>query len=141
MAPLGRFVVHARKRRGWTRAELARSAGIPYTTLRNIEESKTNVRSSEVHLQAIAHALGETDQERADLFEQLYVLAGYLVVASKDQDDQDRRLLANINAYPHLRRSLEELFRTAESADIDRALTSLEVARTLGIGSRPRGSR
>ena len=140
MSPFGRFVIGARKRRGWSRAELARQSGLPYTTLRNIEQAKKDVRTNEVHLRALANALGEDGQERDDLFEQMHILAGYLTVPSKDASDRDRRMLANLSAFPQLKKSLEELLRRGDLDEIDRANTALEVARRVGE-SRPKELR
>lgn len=131
MSPLGRFIIRARERRGWTRAALHRAADVPYTTLRNVEKSESLVQPSEIFLKAIADALGEDLQERHDYFEQLRVLAGYMVVVSQDVGEQNRRFLASVDAYPHLRRALEELLRRGDSAMIDRAYTAIEVARRL----------
>lgn len=130
-SPFARYLVRARERRGWNRAELARKSGVPYTTIRNIEISKTDVQTSEVHLKALADAIGETDDERADIFEMMRILAGYLAIASKDTTDRDRRLIANISAHPRLKKSLEELFRVGDDAAVDRANTALEVARKM----------
>lgn len=131
MTPLGNYIVKARKQRGWTRAELARHANMPYTTLRNIEASKTDVHTSEENLKALADALGETAFEQETKFAQMRVLAGYLVVGSKDTSDADRRLLANLAAHPNLRKSLEKLLARGNAAEIDRALTVLEVTDAL----------
>jgi len=131
MSSFGRYIIRARERRGWHRADLARKSGVPYTTLRHIETAKKDVQTSEVHLRALANALGETDIERDDMFEMMRILAGYLAAPSKDADDRDRRLLANIDAFPQLRRSLEELFRTGDAAEIDRANDAIELARRI----------
>lgn len=131
MSPFGRYVIGARRRRGWTRAELARKAGVPYTTLRHIETAKRDVRTNEVHLRALAAALGEDAQERDDMYEQMRILAGYLTAPSKDATDRDQRMLANLSAYPQLKRSLEELFRRGDTDAIDRANAALELARQM----------
>jgi transcriptional regulator with XRE-family HTH domain len=139
MTPLGRYIIRARERRGWTRAELSRVSGIPYTTLRNIEAAqRKTVRASEIALKALASAIGETEQERSDSFEEMRILAGYLLVASKDTTEQERRLLANLTAYPGLKSSLEDLFSRGDPADIDRAQTAIEFARHI---RRPKESR
>lgn len=130
--------MRAREARGWDRAELARVTNIPYTTLRNIEESQTDVRTTEENLQKIADAVGQDDTERLHHFSEMRVLAGYLVVASRDVNERDRRLLANLNAYPNLRSSLEKLLSEGDQEEIDRANTALEVARRVG-GGRPKG--
>lgn len=131
LSPLSRYVIRARERRGWSRAELARQAEIPYTTLRNIEDAVKDVRTDEANLLAIAGAIGEDEQDQIDMFEQMRVLAGYHTVASQDTSERDKRLLANIAAYPHLRTSLEELLTRGDAEEIDRANTAIEVARHL----------
>ena len=37
MTPLGNHIIRRRQARGWTRVDLARAAGVPQTTIRNIE--------------------------------------------------------------------------------------------------------
>lgn len=134
---LGRFIIRAREGRGWDRAALARTADIPYTTLRNIEESKTDVQTSEDNLKKMADAIGQDEEERARLFAEMRVLAGYLVVSSHDLADRDRRLLANLASYPQLKKALESILAGGDQEEIDRALTALEVARSMG-GKRPK---
>lgn len=139
-SPLGKYIIRARDGRGWNRAELARQADIPYTTLRNIEASEKSVHTTEENLLAVAGALGSTEQEQIDMFEQMRILAGYHVVASQDASERDLRLLANIAAYPQLRTALEELFKRGDSDEVDSANTALEFARHLH-GRRPKEPR
>lgn len=134
---LGRFIIRAREGRGWDRAALARATNIPYTTLRNLEESKTDVQTSEDNLKKMADAIGQNEEERARLFAEMRVLAGYLVVTSQDVADRDRRLLANLASYPQLKKALESILAVGDQEEIDRALTALEVARNMG-GKRPK---
>jgi transcriptional regulator with XRE-family HTH domain len=128
-SPLSRYVIRARERRGWTRAELARKAELPYTTLRNVEAAEKNVHTAEENLLKIAGALAEAEQDQVDMFEQMRILAGYHIIASQDASERDIRLLANIDAYPNLRASLEELFSRGDAEEIDSANTALEFAR------------
>lgn len=139
-APLGRYIVRAREQHGWDRADLSREANIPYTTLRNIETAQKSVHTEEANLLAIAGALADNEQEQIDMYEQMRILAGYQVLASKDVSERDMRLLANIAAYPQFRSSLEELFKHDDAEEVDRANTALEFARHQR-GQRPKGSR
>lgn len=133
MPPLSRYIVRARERRGWSRAELARTSSMPYTTLRNLEAAERNVHTSEANLKLLANALGETDRDRKDMFEQMRVLAGYMIIASKDANERDQRFLANVDTYPELRSALERLLERGDAEEIDRAHTALEVARRLKV--------
>jgi len=133
LSDLARYIIRAREKRGWDRAELARAANIPYTTLRHIEESQTDVRTDESNLKAIADAIGTDDAERLLYFTEARVLAGYHVVASQDVAEQDQRLLANLSAYPQLRKALDRMLADGNQEEIDRALTALEVSRQLGV--------
>lgn len=118
-SPLGNRIRRARLARGWSRAELSRSSNVPYTTLRHIENAEHPVKTSETYIQAIAEALGLP-------FDELRILAGYLITPSTDDEQRERRLLAQIKAYPDLDRALKTLLRRNDPAEIDKAVTYLE---------------
>lgn len=131
-APLGRYIVTARKRVGWSRAMLARTSEVPYTTLRNLEKSPQDVHTDEKNLRAIANSLGDSDQDKQHMYDHMRALAGYLSTKTGDVTEQDRRFLASLNSYPHLRRALETLLSRGDNAAIDRAFTAIEVSQNLG---------
>lgn len=118
-SPLGQRIRTAREQRGWSRAELARSADIPYTTLRNIEMRPGGVRTSEENLKKIADALELS-------FDQLRILAGYLLTPSLDDNDRERRMLVQIEANPRLHRALKSMLKRSDAREIDMAATYLE---------------
>lgn len=118
-SPLGNRIQRARAARGWSRAELSRSSNVPYTTLRHIETSEHPVKTNEPYLQAIAEALEIP-------FDELRILAGYLITPSTNNEQRERRIAAQIGAYPNLRRALETLLRRGDPAAIDQAASYLE---------------
>lgn len=54
---LGNHIIRRRKKKEWSTADLARQAGIPYTTLRNIEKGASKKPDEQI-LRAIITALG-----------------------------------------------------------------------------------
>ena len=70
MSQLGGLIVRIRRARGWTRVDLAHAAGLPYTTVRNIEQGIRSKKPDEANVRAIAAAL---DNEP----DVMLVLAGY----------------------------------------------------------------
>lgn len=118
-APLGKRIRRARDAKGWSRSELSRRTNIAGTTLRHIEESKKNVRTSEGNLRAIADAL--------DLpYEELRILAGYQVAPSPNIAEANHRLMLQLEAYPQFKRAIRTLIERGDAQEIDAAAEYLE---------------
>ena len=128
-SPLGQYIIAARRRQGWSRKRLAESASIPYTTLRNIETEQQSVKTNESYLQAIAHALDVP-------FDELRVLAGYMITDSETKEVQDRRLAVLLDTYPQLKKAIATLLERGDKREIDQAATVLEVHRRLELERR-----
>jgi transcriptional regulator with XRE-family HTH domain len=123
MSQLGLYIVRRRAQLGWTRADLARKADIPYSTLQYIEEhkpSKKPVKPQEETLRKIATALGEEDDS------QLRILAGYDVKMSADISERAKRIDALLTVAPRWGAALLSVQDLSE-AEQDQALTVLEV--------------
>jgi transcriptional regulator with XRE-family HTH domain len=124
---LGGYIVRVRTQRGWTRAELARQAGLSYTTLRYLEKATGVVRTSEDNLKAIADALGTTQEERDRHYELMLVLAGYKTVPSKNGDDRQRRISKLLESYKNLERVIERILDRGDPDEIDQLAATLEI--------------
>ena len=120
VSALAQYIIRARKRKGWTRRRLADETNIPYTTLRNVETAEQTVKMDELYLQAIAQAIDVP-------FDELRVLAGYLINDSETKEVQDRRIVVLLDAYPHLRKAITALLERGDTAEVDKAVTLLEV--------------
>lgn len=118
-SPLAIKIIRAREKLGMTRADLWRKSGVPYTTLRNIETSDHTVKTDEENLQRIAEALEVP-------FDELRILAGYLLDASPTEEQRERRIAAQLATHPHLSRALDTLLRRNNPKEIDKAATYLE---------------
>lgn len=97
---LGKYISSTREKRGWTRKELAARAGVPSPTLRHIEDSKKPMKPKEETLHKIAMALGENDDERAQMEEILRLLAGYKQPPHLGMDEQNDILISILRARP-----------------------------------------
>jgi transcriptional regulator with XRE-family HTH domain len=119
MSQLGSYIVRRREQKGWTRAELARVSGVPYSTLSSIELNKKNTKPQEGTLRAIATALDED-------VSQLRVLAGYDVVFSSGVSERAKRIDALLTVAPRWGAAMLTL-REMDQREQDEALTVLEV--------------
>ena len=79
MTPLGNHIIRRREARGWTRVDLALAAGVPHTTIRNIEKGQRSKKPQEGTIRAIAAALGND----ADV---MLALAGYGAIPPRTHD-------------------------------------------------------
>lgn len=127
---LGDYVVRRREQRGWSRAELARQSGVPYSTLSNIERNEHKVKPKEETLRALAVALGEEDDS------QLRVLAGYDIVTSNGPSELAKRVEALATVAPGWKKILRDIQEMYTPEEQHEALTNLEVHRELVIRRR-----
>ena len=126
LAHLGLAVVAAREARGWNRAELARRALVPYTTLRHIETAERALdapavrpMTSEDTVRALAAALdADVDAWR--------LLAGYQLTTSGSKEASDARIHALLDANPSLERAIRALLKRGSQPVIDHAASYLE---------------
>lgn len=131
MSPLSEYIARARKKKGWDRMALSVKTGVPYSTLRHIELAPHTVRTSEQNLRKIADALDVS-------FDELRVLAGYLINSSTSDEAAAQKLTAQLEAYPELKKAITTLLDRGDRAEIDRAATVLEVHRRV---EQSRGKR
>lgn len=122
MSPLAEYIKRGRDHKGWDRQKLSDATDIPYSTLRHIELAPHTVRTSEENLRKIADALEVS-------FDELRVLAGYLVNSSTTDAAAAAQLTAQLAAYPQLKKAITTLLERGDRAEIDRAATVLEVHR------------
>ena len=120
MTPLGMYVKRCREQRGWTVAELSRKSGVPYGTIRNIEQNEQPVKPREDTLRALSSAFGP---ETLDL---LFALAGYGVPMSQTVEARNRTIDMLFAAHPEWEKVLRKVERRSP-ADRDRALHVLKV--------------
>ena len=118
-SPLGQRIRRGREALGMSRRQLAKDADIPYSTLSNIETSLTPVRTNEEHLKRISQVLDIP-------FDQLRILAGYLLAPSSDHGERRKRLLAMIEAKPRLERALKAILSRGDAHEIDTAIAYIE---------------
>jgi transcriptional regulator with XRE-family HTH domain len=118
MSQLGVYVVLHRRRRGWSRAELARQANLPYTTIRNIEKSERAMKPHEETIHALATAL-ECDEG------EMRIVAGYQTVASLSAEVRNLRAEALLRADERLRAAVEAIEQLSPDEQ-DTAISLLE---------------
>lgn len=121
MSQLGGYVKRRRDQRGWSRAELARASGVPYSTLTNIETNKKHVKPTEETLRKLACAIEENSDDT-----QLRLLAGYDVIKSADASDLAKRIDALLQSSPRWRSALIDIDEMSVD-DQNEAVTALEV--------------
>ena len=71
-------------------------------------------------------------------FDELRVLAGYLINSSTSDEAAAQKLTAQLEAYPELKKAITTLLDRGDRAEIDRAATVLEVHRRV---EQSRGKR
>lgn len=119
MTPIGNYIVHRRKGKGWTRAELARASGVPYTTLRHIEQGKVSKKPEEHTIRALADAL-END---ADV---MLALAGYGPLPKRTHDQVIVELTALGDEAPKWKLAIERALAEMTPDDLQTALNVLQ---------------
>jgi transcriptional regulator with XRE-family HTH domain len=119
--PLGMYVKRCRQQRGWTLAELSHRSGVPYGTLRNIEQNKKPVKPQEGTIRALATALDERDPEM------LFTLAGYGIPLSPTVEARKHSIDALLVSHPEWRKELQAVQDDMTPAQQDQALQVLRV--------------
>lgn len=120
MGKLGNYIKQRRDQIGWTRADLARKSGVPYTTLRNIENNKRDVKPEEVTLDALAGAFGEDPT-------MLKILAGYTTQINGDVSTFAQRIEALPKSNKRWQRALDAVLELPLDEQ-GQALAALEFA-------------
>jgi transcriptional regulator with XRE-family HTH domain len=118
MTLLGNHIIRLRNARGWTRVDLAAAAGVPHTTIRNIEKGQRSKKPQEQTIRAIAAALGND----ADV---MLVLAGYGTIPSRTPDQVMVELDALGEIAPRWKDAIERVKNEMSPADQELALDVL----------------
>lgn len=119
MSTLGGYIRRRRDQRGWSRAELSRTSGVPYSTLSNIERNPRKVKPTEDTLRMLAVAFGEDDS-------QLRVLAGYTITVSPDASALAKRIDALMISSPRWESALRIIQEEMSLEEQNEAVTALE---------------
>lgn len=117
MTPLGNHIIRRRKKKGWKRADLAREADIPYTTLRNIETGVSKKPQEEV-LRTISRTI-ESDEGV------VLALAGYGEIPHRTQEELTVSLDEFGESAPMWKDVLEKAKHRMTPEDQERVLTVL----------------
>lgn len=118
MPPLGNHIIRRRQAHGWTRADLARASGVPYTTIRNIENGTRSRKPDEQTIRSLATAL-END---ADV---MLALAGYGPLPHRTHDQVVVELTALGEDAPKWKVAIERAIAEMTPADLESALEVL----------------
>ncbi len=118
MTPLGNHIIRRREARGWTRVDLATAAGVPHTTIRNIEKGQRSKKPQEQTIRAIAAALGND----ADV---MLALAGYGAIPPRTHDQVIVELDALGEIAPKWRDAIERVKNEMSYDDQEKALDVL----------------
>ena len=132
MTPLGNHIIRRREARGWTRVDLALAAGVPHTTIRNIEKGQRSKKPQEGTIRAIAAALGND----ADV---MLALAGYGAIPPRTHDQVIVELDALGEIAPKWKDAIERVKNEMSYEDQAKALDVLLAQ--LNAGQRLRGSQ
>jgi transcriptional regulator with XRE-family HTH domain len=132
MTPLGNHIIRRREARGWTRVDLALAAGVPHTTIRNIEKGQRSKKPQEGTIRAIAAALGND----ADV---MLALAGYGAIPPRTHDQVVVELDALGEIAPKWKDAIERVKNEMSYDDQAKALDVLLAQ--LNAGQRLRGSQ
>ena len=132
MTPLGNHIIRRREARGWTRVDLALAAGVPHTTIRNIEKGQRSKKPQEGTIRAIAAALGND----ADV---MLALAGYGAIPPRTHDQVVVELDALGEIAPKWKDAIERVKNEMSYEDQAKALDVLLAQ--LNAGQRLRGSQ
>jgi len=132
MTPLGNHIIRRREARGWTRVDLALAAGVPHTTIRNIEKGQRSKKPQEQTIRAIAAALGND----ADV---MLALAGYGAIPPRTHDQVVVELDALGEIAPKWKDAIERVKNEMSYDDQAKALDVLLAQ--LNAGQRLRGSQ
>ena len=132
MTPLGNHIIRRREARGWTRVDLALAAGVPHTTIRNIEKGQRSKKPQEQTIRAIAAALGND----ADV---MLALAGHGAIPPRTHDQVIVELDALGEIAPKWKDAIERVKNEMSYDDQAKALDVLLAQ--LNAGQRLRGSQ
>ena len=132
MTPLGNHIIRRREARGWTRVDLALAAGVPHTTIRNIEKGQRSKKPQEQTIRAIAAALGND----ADV---MLALAGYGAIPPRTHDQVIVELDTLGEIAPRWKDAIERVKNEMSYDDQAKALDVLLAQ--LNAGQRLRGSQ
>jgi len=132
MTPLGNHIIRRREARGWTRVDLALAAGVPHTTIRNIEKGQRSKKPQEQTIRAIAAALGND----ADV---MLALAGYGAIPPRTHDQVVVELDALGEIAPKWKDAIERVKNEMSYEDQAKALDVLLAQ--LNAGQRLRVSQ
>jgi transcriptional regulator with XRE-family HTH domain len=132
MTPLGNHIIRRREARGWTRIDLALAAGVPHTTIRNIEKGLRSKKPQEQTIRAIAAALGND----ADV---MLALAGYGAIPQRTHDQVIVALDALGEIAPKWKAAIERVKDEMSPADQELALDVLLAQ--LSAAQRRKGSQ
>jgi len=132
MTPLGNHIIRRREARGWTRVDLALAAGVPHTTIRNIEKGQRSKKPQEGTIRAIAAALGND----ADV---MLALAGYGAIPPRTHDQVIVELDTLGEIAPRWKDAIERVKNEMSYDDQAKALDVLLAQ--LNAGQRLRGSQ
>jgi len=132
MTPLGNHIIRRREARGWTRVDLALAAGVPHTTIRNIEKGQRSKKPQEGTIRAIAAALGND----ADV---MLALAGYGAIPPRTHDQVVVELDALGEIAPKWKDAIERVKNEMSYEDQAKALDVLLAQ--LNAGQRLQGSQ
>ena len=132
MTPLGNHIIRRREARGWTRVDLALAAGVPHTTIRNIEKGQRSKKPQEGTIRAIAAALGND----ADV---MLALAGYGAIPPRTHDQVVVELDALGEIAPKWKDAIERVKNEMSYDDQAKALDVLLAQ--LNAGQRHQGGR
>lgn len=120
MSKLGNYIKQRRDRLGWTRADLARESNVPYTTIRNIENNKRDVKPEEPTLEALAAAFSEDPV-------MLKILAGYTAQINGDVSTFAQRIDALRKSSPRWEKALNAIQNDMTLEEQGQALSALEI--------------
>lgn len=132
--PLGMYITRRRKKfRNWSMAELSRQAGVPYGTLRNIEQKKLPVKPLESTIRLLAAALAEQGQEQEEL-DMLLTLAGYGIPMSQSAEVRRHSIDVLLETRPEWLKELLSIQDDMTPEQQDQALQSLRVFNRMTLG-------
>ncbi len=98
---LGNHIIRRRKLKGWTTADLAAAAELPYSTVRNVEKGYSH-KPDEVVLRALIRALDCNE-------EVVFSLAGYGEIPTYTLDELIVRLDGLGDEAPRWRQAIEDV--------------------------------
>ncbi len=131
--PLGNHIIRRRKIKGWNTADLAREAGLSYSTVRNIEQGMSR-KPDEHILRALIKALGCDEGV-------VFAFAGYGNIPDMPRDQVVVSLDELGDDAPDWKAAIEEVKTTMTTAELNQTyrvlMAQIEGARARRLKDRP----